>query len=182
MIGLRRGTLELSPYDPGWPVFFESEKRRIEQAIGRVILAVEHVGSTAVIGLPAKPIIDIAIALRDYEDGFQCVAPLAELGYLYKGEHGIAGRHFFRTNGEQVKVHIHMTAMSHPEWRNHLAFRDFLRSHPDAARQYAALKHELKATCGAHREKYTEAKAGFIASVLRKAGATGEGPRDVDLA
>jgi GrpB-like predicted nucleotidyltransferase (UPF0157 family) len=172
MIGLKRGTLELSPYDPEWPVFFESEKQRIQQAIGRSVLAIEHVGSTSVVGLSAKPIVDIAIALRDYKDGFQCVAPLAELGYLYKGEHGIAGRHFFRTNGELVKVHVHMTAMSDPGWRNHLEFRDFLRSDPDAARGYAALKYELKATCGTDREKYTEAKAGFIQETLRKARAT----------
>jgi GrpB-like predicted nucleotidyltransferase (UPF0157 family) len=171
MIGLKRGTLELSPYDPEWPVFFESEKQRIQQAVGRLVLAVEHVGSTSVVGLSAKPIIDIAIALREYEDGFQCVEPLAELGYLYKGEHGVAGRHYFRTNNELVKVHIHMTALSHREWRDHLAFRDFLRSHPDASREYAALKHQLTTTCGADREKYTGAKSEFIEDILRKAGA-----------
>jgi GrpB-like predicted nucleotidyltransferase (UPF0157 family) len=171
VIGLKGGTLELSPYDSEWPVFFESERQRIQQAIGRFVLAIEHVGSTSIAGLSAKPIIDMAIALRDYEDGLQCVEPLAELGYLYKGEHGIAGRHYFRTNDELVKVHIHMVEMSHPAWRDQSAFRDFLRCHPDATREYAALKQSLAATCGADREKYTEAKSEFVEDILRKAGA-----------
>jgi GrpB-like predicted nucleotidyltransferase (UPF0157 family) len=171
MIGLREGTLELSAYDPEWPVFFGSEKLRIEQAIGQFVLAVEHVGSTSVVGMCAKPIVDIAIALKDYDDGFQCVEPLTALGYVYRGEHGIPGRHYFRTDDELVKVHIHMMAISHPSWRDQRAFRDFLRRHPDAARDYAALKRELMATCGADRGKYTDEKSEFIEGILRRAEA-----------
>ena len=126
MIGLKRDTLKLVPHDPNWKILFSEERQRIKQAIGQMILRIEHVGSTAIPTISAKPIIDIAIEIPTYEHGYACVQPLTHLGYLYKGANGIEGRHYFRTNAELVKFHIHLFPHGHEKWRNHLLFRNYL--------------------------------------------------------
>ncbi|MCK4575876.1 GrpB family protein [candidate division WOR-3 bacterium] len=168
-IGLKRGTLELVQYDPEWELFFDSEKKRIEKSIGKFIIAIEHIGSTSIKDMCAKPIIDIAIGLEKYDDGFECVGSLKDIGYLYLGEYGISERHYFRTDSDIVKCHIHMYEISNKEYRNHILFRDYLRSHKEDAKKYALLKHDLTQTFGNDREKYTEAKTKFINNTSKKA-------------
>jgi GrpB-like predicted nucleotidyltransferase (UPF0157 family) len=168
-IGLKRGTLELVQYDPEWELFFDSEKKRIEKSIGRFIVAIEHIGSTSIRNMCSKPIIDIAIGLEKYDDGFKCVEPLRRIGYLYLGEYGSPGRHYFRTDSEIVKCHIHMHEKISIKWENYILLRDYLRNHGEEAKEYALLKYDLKQKYGDDREKYTEAKAEFINNILKKA-------------
>lgn len=167
-VGLKRGLLELVPYDLGWEDFFNNEKNKIREAVGQFILTIEHVGSTSLKDMCTKPIIDIAIGLEKYDDGFKCVEGLSKIGYLYSGEQGVPGRHYFRTDSDIVKCHIHMYDISNKEYRNHILFRDYLRSHKEDAKEYASLKNDLIKQFGNNREKYTEAKAEFINNILKK--------------
>lgn len=171
MIGLRKGTLKVVPYDPEWEIFYASEKKRIVDAVGQYIVALEHVGSTAIQDMWAKPIIDIAIGLKKYDDGFICVESLKMIGYLYRGAFGISGRHYFRTDSEMVTCHIHMHETDSERWKNYLLFRDYLRTHKKEAQEYALLKKDLMKKYAKERDKYTEAKAGFINEILQKARA-----------
>ncbi len=168
-IGLKRGLLELVSYDPEWGIFFDNEKNRLRKSIGHIVLAIEHVGSTSIKNMCSKPIIDIAIGLEKYDDGFKCVEPLRRIGYLYLGERGIPGRHYFRRDSEIVKCHIHMFEISSTEWESHIMFRDYLRNHEEEAKEYALLKYDLKQKHGDDREKYTEAKTEFINKIIEKA-------------
>lgn len=152
-------------YDPGWPVRFEEERRLIAQALSGLAVAIEHVGSTSVPGLAAKPVIDIMVAIRAFEDGERCVAPLEALRYEYRGDGGIPGRHYFR-KGEPRSHHMHMVVYGGEFWERHIAFRDLLRADRALADAYAALKRELAAQHGAGRIAYTEAKTPFIEAAL----------------
>jgi len=147
---------------------FEEERRHIVEACGDAIVAVEHVGSTAVPGLAAKPIIDIMPGVRTLEDGLRCISPIVALGYECIGELGIARRIYFR-KGEPRSHHVHLVEHGGEFWLRHLAFRDLMRSRPDLVEQYAALKRELAAKVGSDREGYTEAKTPFIQAALAQA-------------
>ena len=151
-------------YDPQWPILYEEEKRHILDAIGHVVVAVEHVGSTAVPGLGAKPIIDIMAAVRDLDDAEQCFRPLQEIGYEYVPEHeaSIPERRYFRKGPPEAHRHLHMVELASGFWERHLLFRDFLRGRPEVATQYYQLKKRLAARYGSDREGYTEAKTAFI--------------------
>jgi GrpB-like predicted nucleotidyltransferase (UPF0157 family) len=162
--------IEIAPYDPAWPDAFERERAAILGALGDLVFAIEHVGSTAVPGLGAKPIIDIMIGLRDLAGHVRCVAPLQSLGYEHKGEFGIPGRHYFRRPVRGPRTHqLHMVEHGRDFWVRHLLFRDYLRRNPDEAAAYQRLKLRLAARFGTDVEGYTEAKTEFIESAVAKA-------------
>ena len=169
MIGIPKGIVQLLPYSDHWPRLFAGEAERLQSAIGEHTLAIEHIGSTAVPGLAAKPVIDIAIAVRDISDVEQCVAPLEQMGYEYRGENGIPGRHFFG-KGEPRTVHLHVVELRSDHWRMHLSFRDYLRQHDETRDEYQALKEELAQKYRYDLLAYTDAKAEFIQGVLKLAG------------
>ncbi|HKG95781.1 MAG TPA: GrpB family protein [Gemmatimonadaceae bacterium] len=170
-VGLPSGALLLAAYDPAWADAFEEERALIAEAFGGLPARVEHVGSTSVPGLAAKPIIDILVgrppesALEPYVDA------LVGAGYEYRGEYGIPGRHYFvRGLAPAARTHhLHMVALGSALWRDHLAFRDYLRAHPEAAAAYEALKRELAARHADDRGAYSEAKAPFIRGVVAAA-------------
>lgn len=158
-------------YDPQWPVLYEEEKGRILDVIGRRIAAIEHIGSTAVPELAAKPIIDIMIAVRRLADADKCIEPLQDIGYEYVREFEVEmpERRFFRKGPpEERTYHIHMIELTSEFWERHLLFRDYLRTHPEVAQQYYQLKKELAARYGSDREAYAEAKTPFIESIVAK--------------
>jgi GrpB-like predicted nucleotidyltransferase (UPF0157 family) len=162
--------VEIAEYDPAWPEAYERERAAIADALGGHVLAIEHVGSTSVPGLGAKPIIDIIIGLRDLADHARCVAPLESLSYEHKGEYGIPGRHYFRKPVQGLRTHqVHMVEQGSAFWVRHLLFRDYLRANPDEAAAYGRLKRELAARFGADVEGYTEAKTEFIRSAEARA-------------
>ena len=166
-IGLPKGTVELRAYSPSWPRLFSEERTRIRGAVGNRTLAIEHVGSTSVPGLAAKPIIDIAIAVVSFERSAELVEPLAAIGYDHYGEFGIPGRRFF-VQGEPRTHHLHVVEIDSDEWRNHRYFRDTLRADVEARTAYESLKRELAARFASDREAYTAAKSGFIRGILSR--------------
>ncbi len=160
-------------YEPEWPEEYEKERARILGAIGDKVLAVEHIGSTAVPGLGAKPIIDIVVAVDVIANGYECVKPLRSLGYEHISYPDFPERLFFRIGqmGEGP-IHMHMTEFMSSFWEEKILFRDFLQAHAEVAQEYFLLKRRLAKMYGADREKYepyTEAKTSFIESVLARA-------------
>ena len=162
----------IADYNPQWPVQYEEEKERILGLIGHKVLGIEHVGSTAVPGLGAKPIIDIMVAVGHLADAEECIELLPGIGYEYvpPSEVGIPERRYFRKGTPEVRTHhIHMVELTSDFWERLLLFRDFLRTHPDVAQQYYQLKKGLAAKYGSDREGYTEAKTSFIEPVVARA-------------
>ncbi len=154
----------LVPYRPEWAVGFEEMRRRILTVCGDRVIDVLHIGSTAIPGIVAKPVIDMLPLIRRFEDGRDCVKPLAELGFEYMGAYGIAGRHYSR-RGMPRTHQVHMFAADHSEVGRLLRFRDYLREHPEAARAYAKLKQELAARFFDDVAAYAEAKTAFCARI-----------------
>jgi GrpB-like predicted nucleotidyltransferase (UPF0157 family) len=165
MIGLEKGFVKLSPYTDEWKLLFEEEKATLLTAVGSYILDVQHVGSTSIPGMLAKPIIDIAIAVLDFEEAKVCIRPIEALGYEYKGEFGIPLRHYF-VKGDPRIFHIHICEINSLEWQDHLLFRDYLCQHPNVAREYAELKKQLASKFPQDRTAYLDGKALFIQRVL----------------
>ncbi|MEL7532335.1 MAG: GrpB family protein [Bacteroidota bacterium] len=169
ILGLERGSIRLVPHQASWKATFEAERQKIAFALAGSILNIEHIGSTAIPSIVAKPVIDMAISLVHLEDGLACVAALEDLGYLYKGENGIQGRHYFRTHAEIVKFHIHMFAEGNAKLRDHLLFRDYLIAHAVEAKAYNDLKIKLSQQFASDRAAYTANKNDFISEILDKA-------------
>lgn len=172
MIGLERGVVRLAPYEDGWARLYEREKARLQDAVGDQVLDIQHVGSTAISGIVAKPILDIAVAVRSFEAAFACVEPVVALGYEYHGENGIPRRHYFvrrDPDSGQTIVHLHMNEIDGLDWENQVLFRDYLLAHPEAAAEYVAVKQALAAQYPRDRDAYTEGKAAFITRILRLA-------------
>src|SRR5687768_3715158 len=160
----------IAPYDPLWPREFDAEAARIERACRGLPLRLEHVGSTAVPGLAAKPIVDILAGVPPDAPRAPYVAAIRALGYGHKGSHGIPGRDYFQ-RGSPRTHHVHLVSWTGAFWRDELLFRDHLRAHPDVARDYEALKRELAIAFAEDRRGYSDAKGPFIARVLREARA-----------
>lgn len=151
---------------------YEEERDRILAVVGDLIVAVEHIGSTAVPGLGAKPIIDIMPAVRSLVDAEQCIGPLEGIGYEYVPEYNelIPERRYFHRGPEDARtVHLHMVEQTSEFWERHLLFRDWLRTHPEDALEYYSLKKELAARFGRDREGFTNAKGPFIESTVARA-------------
>ena len=160
-------------YDPCWLTLFEGERARIERAIGPWVEEIEHIGSTAVPGLAAKPVIEIIVGVGSLEDSPAIVGHLEAIGYEYvpELERQIPSRRYFRKRRERRRTHqIHLVERSNSEWWDrHVLFRDHLQAHPEVAEEYARLKHELSGRFRDDRAAYTEAKTAFIHEVVRRA-------------
>ena len=168
-LGLPKHKVLVCPYDPEWPNLYLQEEERLRKAIGDWILDIQHVGSTAVPVLASKPFIDIGIAIQDFEQGFDTIPTMAELGYNFRGELGVPGRHFF-IQGRPRTHHVHMSEISNRDWIQRLKFRDILRSNPTTARQYEELKSSLGDQFPNDLTKYSEGKTEFIQSILLVVG------------
>lgn len=166
MIGLEKDVVRLVPYQEAWARLFEEEKAWIESAVGLYILDIQHVGSTSIPAIPAKPIIDIGVAVHNFEEAAVCIDPIVQLGYIYRGENGIPRRHYFR-KGSPRTHHLHMNEIDGPDWQNQILFRDYLRQHPEVAAEYGRLKIKLAQQHRTDREAYLYGKAPFIENVLQ---------------
>jgi GrpB-like predicted nucleotidyltransferase (UPF0157 family) len=158
----------IAEYDPQWPVEYEKEWPRLAEALGGYALDIQHVGSTSVPGLAAKPIVDIAVAIREYPLPEQVIEAVCTLGYEHMGEYGLPRRHYFR-KGTPRSHHVHAIEPDNPEWLNFVAFRDYLRAHPDVTRGYEAMKRQSAVQYEHDRVAYTDSKAPFISATLAKA-------------
>ena len=161
-------TLQLVPYDPAWPARFEREAARIHDVIGNCSLAIEHVGSTSVPGLLAKPILDLAIAVGSEVDADACIAPLEGLGYLYRGPYGDdpRRRYYVRDEDGRRVSHLHLYILPASAWDEKLAFPNALRSDPGLAAAYAAEKYRIAESVDWVKASYSLAKGPFIERVL----------------
>ena len=158
--------LRIVPHNPDWPAQFAAEAAAIQAALGDLALEVHHIGSTAVAGLDAKPVIDIMLLVPHLDDYAACILPLQALGYSYVYHPKNIDRRFFK-KGVPRSHHLHIVAQSSPELQRHLAFRDALRANAGLRREYAALKQASAARYGDRRTAYTDSKTDFIETVLR---------------
>ncbi|MCJ2530890.1 MAG: GrpB family protein [Candidatus Thermoplasmatota archaeon] len=160
------------PHDSQWPRLFQAESGLIRKQIGSYLEALEHVGSTAVPGLAAKPIIDIMPGLRQLSDAQGCIKPLAAIGYEYVPEYEdeLPERRYFRKGPPEGRTHhVHLVETATEFWHRQLLFRDYLRTHPDTAEAYEALKHRLARKDLTDRDAYTDGKTPFIEAVIEEA-------------
>ena len=130
------------PYDPAWKTAFETIKNEIEAALGELALAVEHVGSTSVEGLSAKPCIDIDVVIKDYAVFDEVVKKLETIGYFHQGDLGIKEREAFGYTDKPILHHLYVCPQDSAELHRHITFRNYLRSHPQAVEKYGAVKEE----------------------------------------
>jgi GrpB-like predicted nucleotidyltransferase (UPF0157 family) len=162
--------VELLEHDPAWTEAYRSERTLLLRLLGPAALDIRHIGSTAVPGLVAKPIIDILVVARSLDELEARRTSVEEAGFRWKGEHGVPGRRYLSRDAPgwpMERSHVHMFAADHPEVERHLRFRDALRASPETAAAYAALKRELHARFPHDRTAYTDGKSEFIAAVLR---------------
>lgn len=158
------------PYDPAWAEAFQEEAARLGAALGDELLALHHIGSTSVPGLPAKPIIDIMPVVRDVEALEARYPAMIALGYEAKGENGIPGRRYFVRGDDWHRTHhVHAYQPDNPEVARHLDFRDFLRTHPDVAAEYARIKRAAAEQFPHDILGYMDYKDAFIQRTIRRA-------------
>ncbi|MBS7638226.1 GrpB family protein [Candidatus Bathyarchaeota archaeon] len=168
------GTVVLVDYDPLWPLLYEEERAQILDAVGEIVLAVEHIGSTAIPGMVAKPIIDLMAGVKGLREAEMCITPLRGLGYLdvtpLPGGPEIYEWYYCLGKGvHSVGYHLHLVRYGGRHWEDHIIFREYLRSHPEVAEDYGRLKRRLATLYGLDRRSYTEGKTCFIEEVISKA-------------
>jgi GrpB-like predicted nucleotidyltransferase (UPF0157 family) len=156
-------------YDPNWPVLFQSLRRRIADALDDMAASIEHVGSTAVPGLVAKPIIDIDVLLASETMLPAAIERLANLGYIHRGDLGIPEREAFRAPAGDPPHHLYVCPPCSTEFRRHLAFRHYLRAHPEDAKIYGDLKIALTQRFREDRPAYNAAKSEFVMEMTSRA-------------
>lgn len=163
MNGLGLNDLKLVPPEKEWGTTFLHEKKRL-LAVPQTV-AVEHIGSTCIPGIKAKPVVDIAMAVASAPDDERLKQALLALGYEARGEYGLPGRQFF-TWGQPPVIHLHVVAANAPHWRDWLDFRDYLLAHPVHARAYEQEKIRLAEKYAGDRAAYTKSKGEFILHTL----------------
>ncbi len=158
-------------YDPQWPILFEQEKASIIAALGNRLLIVEHLGSTAVPGLMAKPVIDIGVGIRNLAEATGLMPGIESLGYVYEPalEQLLPERRFFWKGVPALHTyHLHLAEIDNPVLLRPRRFRNYLRRHPEIAERYGALKMGLAKRCGQDMEAYVNGKTAFIEQVMLK--------------
>jgi len=166
----------IAEYNPAWPDLFEREASAIRAALGQAVVEIEHIGSTSVPGLAAKPIIDLLVMVESFAPLPTYAAQLAPLGYTHQPHVNDLERLFF-WKGTPRAYHLHLVEYATWECQRHLLFRDYLRAHPPVAAQYEALKRELAERYKHDRLAYTDSKAVFICAVVDRAVAAIGAPR-----
>ncbi|WP_375498403.1 GrpB family protein [uncultured Nostoc sp.] len=159
-------------YDPRWQILFAEEAAYIWQALGNnLVVEIEHIGSTAVPGMAAKPVVDIMVGVRSLVNAKSTIPALESLGYVYWRENPDPGRMFFVKGmppyGKQRTHHVHIVEVNSEFWERRL-FCDYLRRHPEEAKRYETLKRDLAATFQSDREAYTNGKNNYILAVMSK--------------
>ena len=160
------------PYDRAWKSQFEAIKAEIEAAVGDLILGIEHVGSTSVEGLSAKPCIDMDIVIEDYGIFPAVVMALESIGYIHEGDLGIKGREAFHYSGKEhlQTHHLYVCPKDSEELHRHITFRDYLRRHPEAVERYSLVKEEAARLYPDDIGKYMEHKAPCIEELYKLCG------------
>lgn len=175
---MTKSGVKIEDYNPEWSIIFKDLKCVIEAQLGDLLLSIEHVGSTSVNNLSAKPIIDLDLVIDNRGMLPKVIQRLEKLGYYHEGDLGIEGReafgkkdHFTPWHGENrvwMDHHLYVCCKDNKELARHLAFRNYLRIHPDSVREYGQLKKKLAETAK-DRVSYTEGKSDFVNTLLEKA-------------
>jgi GrpB-like predicted nucleotidyltransferase (UPF0157 family) len=168
---MKRGkrVIEVVDYDSGWPSAFRKESAILSGVLSEEIECVHHIGSTAIPGVRAKPVIDILLEVKDIDALDQYDAGMEGIGYVPKGEFGIPGRRFYLKGVYDRTHHIHAFNAGSPHVRRHIAFRDYLIAHPRVAAEYADLKARCAAECDNDNDRYCEGKREFVSRHEEKA-------------
>ncbi|TYR81754.1 GrpB family protein [Priestia megaterium] len=161
--------IHVVPYEKKWSDLFNQEAALLKDIFKDEIIAIHHIGSTSILELSAKPIIDILIEVKDIKRVDIYNQAMVHAGYEVKGENGIGGRRYFQKGGAKRTHHLHIYNQKHDEVIRHLNFRDYLRHHPDAAREYEQLKKQLAAQYRFEPQKYVDGKTLFIKEIDQKA-------------
>jgi len=159
-------------YDPNWAVTFRKLRARVGESLDDLPYSIDHVGSTAIPGAAAKPIIDIDVVLKSAVDMPKAIRVLEKAGYRHLGDLGITGREAFESPAGLPAHHLYVVVLGGRECTRHVRFRDYLRGHPEEMERYSILKKSLAQKFRNDREAYTEAKTAFIEAILRQAGGT----------
>ena len=169
---MRTNRVTVLPYDAAWVDDFEKIKAEIEAALGDLIEGVEHVGSTAVFGLSAKPCIDIDVVIADYSVFEEVKSALSGIGYFHEGDLGIKGREAFGYSYKHLlnKHLLYVRSADSDELHRHITFRDFLRQNPEAAFEYGRVKTEAASLYPDDIDKYIEYKSPLIEQIYRECG------------
>lgn len=169
MLGVKRHEVQLVPYNEEWATLFQKTKSEVQRILNSNVIDIQHIGSTAIRGIVAKPILDVAVIVRNldainFED-------MKRNGYVYGGEAGVPGRSFFAKyrGGDISTHHIHCYEQNNQNLLANIAFRDYLIEHPDYAKQYNDLKLHLAEQYADNRITYTNEKTDFIKMILRLA-------------
>jgi GrpB-like predicted nucleotidyltransferase (UPF0157 family) len=166
--------VQVVDYDPDWPRVFRQLKGHIWPSARDVAVAIEHVGSTSVPGMAAKPVIDLDVVIASRTDLPVLLLRLAMLGYKHRGNLGIEDREAFMAPQSQPAHHLYVCLQNSVALRNHIAVRDYLRTHPSEAVAYSNLKKRLAERFANERERYVEGKSDFILSILKQCGFSAE--------
>lgn len=162
--------VQLKEYTPSWSDEFEREKMVLLRSLGDIVLDVQHVGSTSISGLSAKPIVDILVGVEALSKfSIDYIRKLEEVGYTYRGDAGVSGRIFLRKGKPRAKFHLSIAALNGDYWNRQIIFRDYLRAHPQDTNEYEKLKMKLAKQYPNDRATYTSLKDPLIASILEKA-------------
>ena len=169
---MRTKKVTVLPYDSAWKADFEKIKKEIEAVIGDRILCVEHVGSTSVEGMSAKPCIDIDVVIKDGSLLESVVCGLATIGYIHEGDLGIKNREAFKYEDKPnlQKHHLYVCPQNSDELKRHITFREFLKNNPQYAKKYSVVKSEAAKLYPDDINKYIEYKSGYIEEIYKLCG------------
>jgi len=167
-IGIPDDVVHIKPYMVIWKWLYRIEKFRLKTSLDGLVVDIQHVGSTAIPNIPAKPIIDICIAIADYRAAMRCVHLIERLGYKYKGENDELQQHLF-VKGQPTAYCLYMVESGNEILNSGVYFRDYLIQHPDVALNYVTLKQKLARRFATDRREYQEAKHSFVQQVIEMA-------------
>ena len=169
---MRTSRVIVAPYDVAWKSAFEDIKIEIESALGDLIIGIEHVGSTSVKGMSAKPCIDVDVIIKDYTVFDAVVSKLASIGYIHEGNLGIKDREAFKYTDKPhlMTHHLYVCPQNSEELHRHVMFRDFLRSNAEAARKYSSVKKTAAELFPNDIDKYIEYKSPCIEELYKQCG------------
>lgn len=162
----------VEPYNENWKTAFDVIRQELEEAIGDLVIGIEHVGSTSVEGLSAKPCIDIDVVIRDYTVFDEVVRRLAAIGYIHEGDLGIKDREAFRYTDKPhlMQHHLYVCPQASEELHRHITFRDYLRSHPEAVQKYGAVKAQAAQLFPDDIDQYIAYKSPCIEELYKLCG------------
>jgi GrpB-like predicted nucleotidyltransferase (UPF0157 family) len=154
--------IDVVPYDAKWPTMFLQERAQLLARLPIPLAGIHHIGSTAVEGLAAKPVIDLLLEVADIHSLDRCSQQFESLGYESKGEYGITGRRFYQKGGDSRTHHIHAFELGSKNALRHIAFKEYLKAHPPVAYEYGLLKRKVALSCNNDIGLYCDGKADFL--------------------